>query len=105
MRWAGSLLAMGLLLGMLIRPTEAGSETQTDLLAQNRSLLEKWRGDPEHYARLRSAWRASGVPGVRSKRSLPNGKPRFVSLITTSTPKTRPRAPAFRAPWSDTRSG
>ena len=47
-------------------PVAALPEPDEEQLANNRRLFEKWRADPEHYARLKRDWRAF--------RSLPSEK-------------------------------
>ena len=52
MRWLGALLLTGVVGGVL------AAVPFGDRLEHNRWLFERWRSDPEHYARLRNAWRS-----------------------------------------------
>src|SRR5690242_1822023 len=62
-RW-GSLLV---LLGALALPAAAAPDGG-DALQHNRELLEKWRADPDHYARLQRDLRAFwAMPPARRK--------------------------------------
>jgi hypothetical protein len=60
-RWPGCALALALLSSPLLSESPPGGPASSegrDDLEQNRELLEKWRSDPDHYARLRRDLRA-----------------------------------------------